>query len=146
TPDFTRAPRIVTVPGFATSGVALGGATAAVFTFNGLTVIDFAAVTPVAKAIPSSTTVLAQSLAISGTSLIEATERSLLVWDVRTLQLTRELALPSDAITVSVSQEAQQDLATLSTTTGLATVAFKAAAKTPSLFATTVANNYYRKV
>ena len=146
TPDFTRAPRVVTVPGFATSGVALGGSMAAVFTFNGISVIDFAAATPVANAIPNSTAALAQSLAISGTSLVEATERSLLVWDLRTLKLTRELALPSDAVAVSVSQEVQQDVATLATTTGVATVAFKAATKTPTLLAATSANNYYREV
>lgn len=146
TPNFAAAPRVVTVPGFATSGVALAGSVAAVFTFNGISVIDFAAATPVANAIPNSTSALAQSLAISGTSLLEATERSLLVWDVRTLRLTRELALPSDAVAVSVSQESQPDIASLATTTGLATVAFKAATKTPSLLATTGANNYYRKV
>lgn len=146
TPNFALAPRAVTVPGFATSGVALGGATAAVFTFNGISVIDFSAATPVATPIPNSTAALAQGLAISGSSLLEATERSLLVWDLTTRTLTRELALPSDAIAISVSQEAQPDVATLATTTGVATVAFKAATKTPSLLATTGANNYYRKV
>jgi hypothetical protein len=146
TPDFTRTPKVVSVPGFATSGVALGGSTAAVFTFNGLNVIDFASATPAAKVIPSSTAALAQSLAISGSSLLEATERSLLVWDLTTLKLTRELALPSDAIAVSVSPDAQQDVATLATATGVATVAFKAASKTPSLVASVAGNNYYRKV
>ncbi|MCU1350657.1 MAG: hypothetical protein JWO56_3687, partial [Acidobacteria bacterium] len=84
--------------------------------------------------------------AISGTSLLEATERSLLVWNLETRTLTRELALPSDAVAVSVSTDTQSDIADLATATGIASVAYRSPSKTPAMLAVTGANNYYRKI
>jgi len=150
TPDFTTAPRVATVPGFATSGVALAGTVAAVFTFTGVNVIDFAAPAPSPVAIPGSTSALAQSLAINtapgGSSIIEATERSLLIWDLQTLKLTRELPLPSSAVAVSVSSDSQSNLADLATSTGVVTVSYKSALRTPAMLGQLAANNYYRKI
>jgi WD40 repeat protein len=146
TPDFTAAPRVATVPGIATSGLALGGTTAAVFTFSGINVVDFSSAAPQPTAIPGSTAALAESLAIAGSTLVEATERSLLVWDLRTRTLQRALALPADAVAVSVSPDSQSGLADLATSTGIVTANYLAAQQTPSMLAAVNGNNYYRRI
>jgi hypothetical protein len=139
-------PQRATVSGLATGGLALGGTTAAIFTFSGINLVDFSTSSPSPVVIPGSNAFIPQSLTMVGTTLIEVTDRALLVWDTRTLKLTRQLSLPADAVAVHASPDAQSDVADVATTSGLTTAAYRATTQTPTLLATTGANNYYKKV
>jgi hypothetical protein len=146
TPDFTKAPFTASVAGIAATPIALSGTLAAIFTFRGISVIDFAAASPTPVVLPQSNQFLARSLAMSGTTLLELIDGQLLVWDAKAASFTRQLALPADAVAVHVSSDQQSDLADVATGDGVASVAFRAASQTPAAVATPNGNAYYRKI
>lgn len=145
TTDFSRAPSAVKLPGIATAAPALGGSIAAVFTFQGLSVVDFASQNPVATVLPQSNSRFAKSLAISGATLFEVADDQLLVWDLRTSTLSRQLALPDEAVAVHAAQDVQSDFVQVATVRGEASVSYRTASMNPALVPVTNGNLYYRK-
>ncbi|HKO55128.1 MAG TPA: hypothetical protein VJ276_04575, partial [Thermoanaerobaculia bacterium] len=139
TPSFATPTRTVTVEGVATTNLALSGNLGAVFTFRGITLVDFS--TGTATVLPSSNTALAKDLAFSGTRLLEATDRALLVWDTTTKTLSRQLALPSEPVAL----DANDSFALLATVDGITIVSLNATTRLPSPVTAPVGNAYYRK-
>ncbi|MEO8036411.1 MAG: hypothetical protein ABI837_18385, partial [Acidobacteriota bacterium] len=146
TPDFARAPVTASVDGIATTPIALSGALASVFTFRGVSVIDFGAASPATRVLPQSSQYLARSLAMTGSTLLELTEGQLLVWDARGGTLTRQLTLPADAIAVHASTDQQSDLADIATGDGVASVSYRSQSQTPLAIASANGNEYYKKI
>jgi hypothetical protein len=138
-PSFAAPTRTVTVEGVATTNVALSGNLGAVFTFRGITLIDFS--TGAATVLPSSNTTLAKDLAFSGARLLEATDRALLVWDTGAKTLARQFALPSEPVAL----DANDSYALLATVDGITIVSLNATTRLPSPVAAPVGNAYYRK-
>jgi len=139
--DFTKTPVTISVPGLATGGVALNGTIAAVSTFTGITLADFASGTT--SILPQSNVGIARSLAFAGTTLLEATDTSLLIWNTETKTLTRQFALPAAPVTVHVA--ANSSVVDLATDDGITTVVL-GAAPLPSLLFTLNGNAYYKKL
>jgi hypothetical protein len=138
--DFTKTPVTVSVPGIATGGVALSGSTAAVSTFSGVTLVDFASGTT--AVLPQSNGAIARSLAFAGTTLLEATDTSLIVWNTETRTLTRQYVLPAAPVAVHLANNSTVDLATED---GITTVQL-GAPPLPSLLFATNGNAYYKKL
>jgi hypothetical protein len=141
-PDFTKTPASAIVPGLATGGVALSGSIAAVSTFTGVTVINFASGTT--ALLPQSTGVIAGSLAFAGTTLVEATDTSLLIWNTQTRTLTNQFALPAAPVAVHVGPD--NAIADVATEEGITSVQFAGKSGLPSLLNTANGNSYYKKI
>lgn len=139
--DFTKAPQTISVPGIATIGVTLSGTTAAVFTFRGINVIDFASGTTFV--LPQSNSDLPRGMAIKGSQLLELTDTSLRVWDLAARGFVREFSLPAggSALAVDVDQ-----VAGIATPSGVTAVAFDSTSAAPRLIGTRGGNAYYKKV
>ena len=140
--DFTKPPVTISVPGIATGGVALSGATAAVSTFTGVTLADFAAGTT--TLLPQSSGAIALSLAFTGTTLLESTDTSLIVWNTQTKTLTKQFTLPAAPAAVHIA--ANSTIADLATEDGVTTVQLTATTRMPSLLFATSGNAYYKKL
>src|SRR3954451_2567275 len=140
--DFTKTPVTVSVPGLATGGVALSGKIAAVSTFSGVSLVDFNSGTT--AILPQSSGAIARSLAFAGTTLLEATDTSLVVWNAQTRTLTKQFALP--AAPVAVHMSADNTIADLATEDGVTTIQLAAATRIPSLLFATNGNAYYKKL
>src|SRR5207302_3603812 len=80
--DFTKTPVTISVPGLATGGVALNATIAAVSTFSGVSLVDFASGTT--TILPQSNSAIARSLAFAGPALLEATDSALMIWNADT--------------------------------------------------------------
>jgi hypothetical protein len=117
TGDLTSTPQRFTVDGAAAGSIALDATRVAVFTFNGITVIDVA--TGVARVIPDSDLIIPRQIAFSGDDLLVMDSRQLLVYDdARTL--LRNHPLPSDA----VAFDAVSPSAAIATVKGTAAIRF----------------------
>jgi hypothetical protein len=132
-------PSALTISGSSTTPLSMSGNTAVAFTFLGINVID--AVTHNVATIPASSSAIARRLVVSGTRAFELTGSSLLVWDLTTKTLTRSMALPADATSLSVDA-----IAGMGTASGVETAAFDSPETPPALLATRNNNTYYRKV
>jgi hypothetical protein len=137
-PDLSD-PGTLTVPGSSTTPLTMAGNTAAVFTFTGISLID--ATTHTITTLPGSTSALARRLVLSGNRLFELTSTSLLIWDLGTKKLTRTMALPAAATSLSIDT-----IAGMATASGVETAAFDSAEAPPALLATRNGNEYYKKV
>ncbi|MDQ3279809.1 MAG: hypothetical protein M3Q69_00180 [Acidobacteriota bacterium] len=134
--DVTAEPRHFNVSGAATGNIALDATRAALFTFNGINVIDLA--TGAVRVIAGSTNFVPRQLAFAGNDLLALDSRRLAVYaDARTL--LREQPLPADASALDVSGT----IALLATNEGVA--ASRYAAKLPSALIP-FANSYYTTV
>jgi hypothetical protein len=142
TPDFSRAPVTLNVTGLGTGGVALSGTTAAVSTFSGVSLADFASGTT--TLLPQSNGVIARSLAFAGTTLAEVTDTSLFIWNTQTRTLTRQFALPAAPVAVHIGPD--NAVADLATEEGITSVQLSASTRMPSLLATANGNAYYKKL
>jgi hypothetical protein len=140
--DFTKTPVTISVSGIATGGVALSGATAAVSTFTGVSVIDFVAGTT--TLLPQSNGAIARSLAFAGTTLLEATDTSLIVWNTQTRTQTKQFALPAAPAAVHIA--ADSTIADLATEDGITSIQLAATTRMPSLLFATNGNAYYKKL
>ena len=138
--DFAAAPQSVTIEGVPTGGVAVNGTQAAVFTFRGLTLIDFGSRT--ATVIPQSNSTIPRGLLFAGSRLLVLTDRGVQVWDVATRRLVRTLALPADALALS----GDATRAVVATSDGVVSVAFEATQQLPSQLAAMASTAYYRKI
>jgi hypothetical protein len=139
--DFTKTPVTISVPGLATGGVALNGTIAAVSTFSGVSLGNFASGTT--ALLPQSNGAIARSLAFAGSTLLEATDTSLLIWNTDTRTLTRQFALPAAPVAVHIA--ANSSVVDLATEDGITTVLL-GAAPLPSLLFAMNGNAYYKKL
>jgi hypothetical protein len=140
--DFTKAPATASVAGLATGGVALSGSVAAVSTFSGVTLVDFASgtTTPLLQ----SGGAIARRLVFAGTTLVEMTDTALLIWDTQARTLTRQFTLPAVPVAVHVGPD--NAVADLATEDGITSVQLAATSRVPSLLYTTNGNSYYKKL
>lgn len=132
-------PSGLTVPGSSTTPLTMSGSTAAVFTFNGISLID-----PTSHAvttIPGSGSALARRLVLSGARAFELTSNALLVWDLTTKKLMRTMSLPTDATSLSIDT-----IAGMATANGVETAAFDSPEAPPALLGSRNNNTYYKKV
>jgi hypothetical protein len=141
TGDLTQTPKTANVSGVAATRSALSGSTAAVLTFGGITVVDFASGST--RALPKSTG-LARGLMLNGTTLYELTDTSLIVWDTQTQSIVNEFVVPADPIAMHAAPSSP--IVDLVTSTGVATVVTNASAKLPAALAAPNSNAYYRRV
>jgi hypothetical protein len=141
--DFSKPPLTAIVTGLATGGVALTGFVAAVSTFIGVTLIDFASGST--TNLPQSTSAFARRLAFAGTAtLVEITDTSLLIWNTQTRTSTKQFVLP--AVPVSLHVGADNGVADVATEEGITSVQLAASTRVPSLFYTSNGNAYYKKL
>lgn len=137
--DLAQTPKTANVPGLATTRVALSGSTAAMQTFQGITLVDFTSGT--SRVLPSSTTV-ARCIQLNGSALYVLTDTSLIVWDTQAQAITRQFTIPADAVTM----HAPSSIVDVVTTTGITTIATTTSSKLPLSIATPNSNAYYRRV
>ncbi len=141
-PDFTKTPVTASVNGLATGGVALSGTTAAASTFIGVSVVDFTSGTT--SLLPQSSSAIARSLALAGTTLVEATDTALLVWNTQTRTLTKQFTLPAAPVAVHVGTDGA--VADVATGEGITSAQLGAATRMPSLLYAANGNAYYKKL
>lgn len=141
TGDLTSTPKTASVAGAAIAGVTLEGSTAAVLTFSGVTLVDFNAGT---QATLADSSLLARSVQFRGGSVYLLTDSKLLVWSATTRALTKQFAIPGEAVAVSIAPNST--IADIATGSGVVSVATIAATKVPSAIATINPNAYYRRV
>lgn len=140
--DFTKAPATASVNGLSTGGIALSGTIAAASTFSGVSIVDFASGTT--TLLPQSSGAIARSLAFGGTTLAEATDTSLFVWNTQTRTLTKQFVLPAAPVAVHIGSD--NAVADLATAEGITSVQLGAATQMPSLLHTANGNGYYKKL
>jgi len=141
-PDFTKTPVTINVNGLATGGAALSGSTAAASTFTGVSTIDFLGGT--ATLLPQSSGAIARSLAFAGTTLVEATDTAILIWNTQTRTLTKQFALPAAPVAVHVAPDST--VADVATDDGITSVQLTGNTRLPSLLYAANGNAYYKKV
>lgn len=123
TGNLTATPQLFTVAG-AAAVIALDPTRVAVFTFNGITVIDLA--TGIARVVADSSLIIPRQIAFSGDDLLVMDSRRLLVYDdARTL--VRDHALPAE----SVAFDAASASAAVATVKGTAALRYLASLPLP---------------
>lgn len=130
------------VAGVATAGVALSGTTAVVWTFRGLTLIDFPS--GATTLLPQSSGVAATHLAMNGTKLAEMTDSALVMWDTATQRVTATYTLPATPASLVISPNGL--FADLATFDGVASIQLAASSRMPSLIPAPNANFYAKKL
>ncbi|HEU4887300.1 MAG TPA: hypothetical protein VFV49_05395, partial [Thermoanaerobaculia bacterium] len=134
TGDFAATPQRFTVNGAAVGSVALDATRAAVFTFEGITVIDLASGN--ARVVPNSTLVIPRQMAFSGDDLLVMDSRRLLVYD-NAQTLVRDHELPAEALAFDTAAS----IATVATVKGTTAIRYLAELPRP---AAPFSNRYYR--
>jgi len=132
----------ISVPGLATTPIALSGSIAAVQTFRGIMLIDFGAGST--TILPQSNDAIARQILMSGTTLLELTDATLRVWNTTTRTMTSEVTLPSSPIAVHMAEG--PTTADLVTSTGIATIALDRLLRMPSAIVAPNGNAFYKKV
>ncbi|MGH9422203.1 MAG: hypothetical protein ACRD3J_19660, partial [Thermoanaerobaculia bacterium] len=141
-PDFTKTPATGSVNGLSTGGIALSGSMAAASTFSGVSVVEFGS--SITTLLPQSNGAIAHSLAFAGTTLVEATDTSLLLWNTQTRTLTKQFLLPAAPVAVHIGPDAA--IADVATEDGVTSVQLGASTRMPSLLFSTNGNAYYKKL
>jgi hypothetical protein len=139
--DFASA-TTASVAGVATAPVALDGTTAALYTFRGVNLIDFA--TGSVTVVPQSTVGIARALAVGGTTLLALTDSTLYVFNSQ--KLVKQFALPGSAATMSWLAGSGPNVADVATDAGIVTVALSATSRLPAPLASTNGSAFYKKV
>jgi hypothetical protein len=134
--NLAAAPRTFTIDGATTGNIALDATRAAVFTFNGISVVDLASGS--VRRIAGSNQVIPRQLAFSGDDLLALDMRSVLVY-TNAETFAREQRLPADA----VAFDANGAIAVIATNEGFAAVS---RSTTLPQAATPFENDYYTKV
>ena len=132
--DLAAEPRVVTLDGAATSGVALAGSTAAVITFRGISLIDFGAAIPAVRSLPSSASVIPRDLAFQNDTLFVLGPTSIQVWNTAQGVMQRTFDLGGDL--TALAQRPIGGSILLAGESGLSSVQFQSATRLPSLVAT----------
>jgi hypothetical protein len=136
TGDLTAVPREFTIAGAAAGSIALDATRAAVFTFNGISVIDIA--TGNVRVIAGSDLIIPRQLTFSGDDLLVMDSLRLLVYD-DAQTLLRNHPLPSDA----VAFDAAPSFAAIATVDGIAVVRYLAETPLPE---TPFTSSFYSKL
>jgi hypothetical protein len=141
--DVFTNPKTAFVDGVPPAGIAANGNTVALFTFLGLTLVDFNAGTQ--SVIPGSTSnvALPLGLAFTGNTLLELTDTAVLAWNTTTRTLKRRFVVPSPPIAVHGGTDAQLGLAAVATSNGVASILVSSSTPLPALFPTSTGNSYY---
>jgi hypothetical protein len=137
--DLTAAPQVTAVQGV-TPTLALGASRAAVFTYLGITVIDFSGASPVPRVLPQSTGSIVNDLAITGSKLVALTGTAVRTWDLDANRFERHIDLPAAGTAIT----AVTDAAVL-TAGGVIAVNYTTNSQTPILTGVAGSNQYYRK-
>jgi hypothetical protein len=134
--DLAAEPRRFTVAGAAAGSLALDATRVAVFTFNGISVVDLA--TGNTRVLADSNRIIPRQLLFAGDDLLAFDTQRLLVYDdARTL--LREHALPADAVALSASGS----VAAIATFDGTTAIRYLAQLPQPE---TPFANRYYTRL
>jgi hypothetical protein len=131
-----------TVQGVATAGLALSGGTVAVWTFRGLTLINFAAGTT--TLLPGSNTVAATRLSLNGTRLVVMTDTGVMVWDTAQQRITAQYTLPASPAAAAITPNAL--FADVATFDGVTAVQLAPASRVPALLAAPNPNVFAKKL
>lgn len=137
--DLTAQPLVATVAGV-TSVLAAGNSEVAVFTFLGITVIDFAASQPAARVLPQSSGFIFTDLAIAGSRLLGLAGNALRTWDLAANRFERHIDLP-----VTGSQVVAAADAAVLTANGVMAVNYTTSSQMPLLTGIAGSNQYFRK-
>jgi len=138
--DFTNAAP-TNVPGVATA-LALDGTIAAVYTFRGVNLIDFASGN--VTVVPQSSVGIARALSLGGNTLLVITDAALYVFSSQ--KLVKQYAIPGSAAALSWLSGSGPNVADVATDGGIVTVALSSASRLPSPIASTNGNAFYKKV
>lgn len=140
--DLHSGPVTATVEGV-TPVFAVGSGFAAVFTFRGITVIDFAGTTPSLQTVlPQSNTANAADLAFANGKLLDATANAVHVWNLSTFKVDRQFAI-SEPLMIAVSADTR--FAGVVTGDGVASISYESDSKQPALVATIGGSDFNRK-
>lgn len=140
-PPFTQPSRTITVPGVSVTRVTLSGSTAAVLTFQGITIADF---NTGATQVLLQSVGLARSLVLNGTTLYQLTDTMLVVWDLGSHTIAKQYTIPADSVSIDVAPGSS--IADIATATGVASVTTAATSKVPTAIAAPNGNAYYKKI
>lgn len=135
-------PTVASVQGLATAGIALSGTNVAVWTFRGLTLVNF--LTGSTTPLPGSSTVAATRLALNGATLVETTDSGVTVWDTVQRRVVAQYALSSGPAGAAIAPNG--NAAPLAMPDGVSNLLLTATSRTPSLFAAPNANVYVKKI
>ncbi len=137
----------VEVAGVPPAGITANGSTVALFTFAGLTLVDFSTSPATVSTIPNSTSAVAlpQDLSFSGSTLLEMTDTSVVAWNTTTRTMLRKFVVPSQPIAIHGGDDSQRSIAAVATASGEALITLNSPTPTPSLFAAPSGNSYYKK-
>lgn len=123
--------------------VALGGTTAAVFTFKGINIVDFSSGS--VRTLAKSNSSAPLQLTFSGSSLLELTLTELIVWNPDgSGTVTARYTLPSSGAAVHVASGST--LADVATSGGVSSIALTSTSKLPSAFSAPTGNEFYKRV
>jgi len=139
--SFPGSPQTASLPGLPTTAVTLSGTVAALQTFQGISIVDFAAGST--SLLPQSNDVLARQLLLSANTLLELTGATLRVWDTRARTFT-DVTLPSQGIAVHIPEGST--VAVAATSTDVATIALDRLAQLPSRNLPPNGNAFYKKI
>lgn len=140
--NLASAPVTASIAG-ATTAITLSGTRAAVFTFLGITIADFASNPATVTLLPQSNSEVVRDLAIRGTTLVDTTPSALRVWDLDARQLVRTFRLSSEPLMLSLHPTAA--IATIVQGERITTVDYEATTQQPVQLAVSGGNKYPRK-
>lgn len=136
TTDFATTPQRFTIDGAAAGSIALDATRAAVFTFNGINIINLA--NGNVRVIANSKLIIPRQMAFSGDDLLVMDSNRLLVYDDATT-LLRDHALPAEALAFDTASS----FAAIATVKGTAAIRYFAELPRPS---TPFTNRFYTKL
>jgi hypothetical protein len=136
------------VDGVPSAGIAANGNTVALFTFLGITLVDFSSSPATKTIIPNSTSAVAlpQQLSFSGSTLLELTDTSLLAWNTTTRTLSRKFIVPASPTAINGGNDPLQQVAAIATSDGVASIVLNSSTPIPALYPAPSGNSYYKKV
>lgn len=138
--DLNAAPADTTIAG-ASTALAVSDASAAVFTFLGITI---AGATGAQNVLPGSNTAVLQALQMANGKVITLSDRSTIgVWDVATARLEKTIVVPGGAIAIDAAQDST--VVAIATATGVAVLNYATTSSLPSVIARGGNNAYYKK-
>ena len=137
------------VDGVPAAGIAANGNVVALFTFLGITLVDFSSAPAAKTVIPNSTSAVAlptQLAFIGSTTLLEMTDTAVLAWNTGTRTLIRKFVVPAPPIAISGGTDATLAVASIATDDGVASIVVNSSTPSPTLFASATGNAYYKKI
>jgi hypothetical protein len=141
-PSTATTPVTATVSGIPIANIALGGSTAAVFTFRGINVIDFSAATPAPRVLPGSNSALPLGLAVTGNSVLQLTSSELIAWPLAGAGAPARYPLAGAPVALTVGG----DVAAVATSSGVSTVVLTSSSQLPVPTIAPNGNEFHRKV